>query len=156
MCHDQNAAVSRQAYRDKTALLERMLWIWKGCRQGILERRHCLTEVDMVFAEVAGRLGRVLVDDHGPSIAEIAIPLMVCPTLGLSCEAPKFDQASSASTPCSVAPYPFLLLGPRFGSVPAIAQSRASSIAHCHRAAAATTPAPTKAKVRCLYRKDPV
>jgi len=42
-----------------------------------------------VLPEVGGGLCRIPFDDHAPSIAEVAFRLLVCPTLELSCEAPK-------------------------------------------------------------------
>ena len=86
MCHDQDTTTGRYAYGDKTALFERVVGVWVGCRQGIFERGHRLAKVDPVLAEVAGRLGWVPLDDHAPSIAEIGIRLLVCPTLGISCK----------------------------------------------------------------------
>jgi hypothetical protein len=88
MCHDQDAAAARHAYSDKTLLLERMLGIWEGCRQWILERGNSFSEGDAVLPEVGGGLCRIPFDDHAPSIAEVAFGLLVCPTLELSCEAP--------------------------------------------------------------------
>jgi len=86
MCYDQDAAASRYSYRDKTARLKRVVGVWVGGRQRILQRRHRLAKVDTVLPEIAGRLGRIPLDDHRRSIAEVSIRLLVCPTLAISCQ----------------------------------------------------------------------
>jgi hypothetical protein len=79
-----------------------------------------------VLPQIAGSLRRVPLDDHAPSIAEVALCLLVCPTLGISCEGPDLrgpmfmttqprsaptmmlrlfsNGPSSASSPCSTPP----------------------------------------------------